>query len=167
MTSPAQNATAVQGQNLAHCGFDSFEIGLLSCLRHFLTSLSDPESQAWQTAYLTAAERWGETIGFGAAQAILKVVRATLDIRTAGLIFNDPLEIDARDYVTEDEYMLIAMLHHMRRDNTTKARTAVDALTHGRMDPYVIRAGLSLARRFPHGQSGQMPARRPLLRVVR
>ncbi|WP_415918955.1 hypothetical protein [Tateyamaria sp. SN6-1] len=59
----------------------------------------------------------------------------------------------------------MTMLHHMRRDNTDKARDAVELLTHGRMDPDVIRTGLALAARFSAGAPA-LSAKRPALRVV-
>lgn len=152
---------------LSQCRFDTFETGLLPVLRHFLTSFASPELQAWQFAYTTAAERWGDSIGLAAAQALLPIIRALLCARPDGLAFQDPLCLDARDSVTEDETLVLEMLHHMRRDDTPMARDTVEVLTHGRMDPDVIRAGLSFARRFPAASAGQRTvANPPSLRVV-
>jgi hypothetical protein len=57
------------------------------------------------------------------------------------------------------------MLHHMRRDHTAKARDAVEALTHGQMNPDLIRASLSFADRFPSGARQRLRGT-PALRVV-
>ncbi|WP_054462318.1 hypothetical protein [Phaeobacter sp. 11ANDIMAR09] len=149
------------------CDLDEFETGLLPVLRHFMLSLTRPESQSWQFAYKIAAERWGETLGLPVAQSLFKLVQFTLKARRAGFDAIDPLALDERDFVTRDEQALLQMLHHMRRDDTPRAREAVANVTGCTMDPDVIRAGLSFADRFPAGpvarsQRGQ----RPELRVV-
>ncbi|MEM9639014.1 MAG: hypothetical protein AAGA94_15295 [Pseudomonadota bacterium] len=146
-------------------GCDSFERGLLAVARHFLNAFEDPKSQAWQHGYTVAVERWGETIGFPAAHAMSKLIRALLRGRADGISFFDPLCVEARTRVSADEALLMKMLHHMRRDQTSPARDAVEALTLGRMDPDVIRAGLSLASRFSAGCPAAS-VQRPSLRVV-
>ena len=167
MTPPALQTAEAPVLPLSQCRFDAFEAGLLPVLRHFLTSFASPELQTWQFAYTTAAERWGDSLGLAAAQALLRVVRALLSARPGGLTFQDPLCLDARDSVTEDERLVLEMLHHMRRDDTPPARDTVEVLTDGRMDPDVIRAGLSFARRFPAGPAGHRTADSPpSLRVV-
>ena len=91
--------------------------------------------------------------------------REVLALRQGDFAFNDPLDLDTRDLLTADEAQFIAMLHHMRRDETGKARDAVDALTRGQMDPDLIRAGLSFADRFPSGARHRLRGT-PDLRVV-
>lgn len=149
-------------------GFDEFETALVPVLRHFMTAFTRPDSQAWQFAYSIAAERLGENIGLSAAQAMLKLLRALFQRHPEGVSFRDPLDKAKRDTLTRDEATIIAMLHHMRRDNTAPARQALYDLTDGRMDPGVIRAGLSFARRF-HSGPGPAPTydTRPRLRLVR
>lgn len=150
---------------LAAHGFDDFEAGLLPVLRQFLLSYETPESQAWQRAYMVAAERWGEAIGLPAAQALMKLLRAVLDSRDGQFSFTDPFDLDLRGTVTLDEAALLRMLHHMRRDQTAGAREAVADVTGGQMDPHVIRAGLAFAHRFSAGRAAARPET-PRLRVV-
>lgn len=138
---------------LGALGLDEFERGLLPVLRHFLLSYEQPEGQAWQQAYLIAAERWGEALGLPAALAAMKLVRAVLESRDGVFCFVDPFDLENRDTASADEAALLRMIHHMRRDETSLAREAVADVTLGRMDPHVIRAGLSLANRFSKGQS--------------
>lgn len=167
MTHPARQDYTAPLLPLAHCGFDAFETGLLAVLRHFLASFAYPEGHGWQLAYGTAAERWGDNIGLPAAHELLGIVRAVLSARPEGLWFQDPLCVNTRDSATADERAFLGMLHHMRRDATPRARTAVEALTEGRMDPDVIRTGLCFARRFPAATMARpAPADRPHLRVV-
>ncbi|MEQ3710436.1 MAG: hypothetical protein ABNH38_17630 [Tateyamaria sp.] len=146
-----------------HLGFDPFEAGVLAVTRHFMTSFDAPNLQAWQAGFKIAVERWGENIGLSAAYSVLKLVKALRDVRS-DFDYHDPLCTDARVWATADEAQLMRMLHHMRRDQTNDARDALDVLTKGRMDPQVIRAGLTLAARFGAGVPRRGP--RPAFHVV-
>ncbi|MEK0164748.1 MULTISPECIES: hypothetical protein [Phaeobacter] len=166
-TMPAETA-------LAELGLDPFEVALLPQLRHFTTCLREPQSQAWQHACCSAAERWGESFGLGVAHALFKVVRCLHDLRGELYQGHDALTLSTRASVTADEAACLRMLHHMRRDNTPAARDAVADLTGGWMDPHVIRAALSFAHRFPAGKTDPAPrsqpateSARPRLRIVR
>ena len=150
-------------------GCDSFERGLLAIARHFLSAFEDPKSQAWQHGYTVAVERWGETIGFPAAHAMSKLIRALLRGRADGISFFDPLCVEARTRVSADEALLMKMLHHMRRDQTARARDALGALTGSRMSPDLIRASLTFSNSYATNigyRSGSVHAQTPL-RVVR
>lgn len=149
---------------LEDLGFDDFESGVLAVSRYFLLSYDDPQTHSWHTAFAVAIERWGPDIGLAVAYAVSKLIHV-LCVARPDFRFCDPFSAEARDRVTPDEARLMRMLHHMRRDQTPDARTAVEALTLGQMDPYVIRAGLSLAARFGCGAQVRQ-ARRPDLRVV-
>jgi len=146
-------------------GFDPFETRLVSIMRHFVTAANAPGSQAWHRAFIIAAENWGEAHGLAVAHTLWPVVREVLELRSGDFTSNDPLDLDTRDLLSADEAQFIAMLHHMRRDDTAKARDAVEALTHGQMDPDLIRAGLSFADRFPSGARQRLRGA-PALRVV-
>ncbi|MEL6171272.1 MAG: hypothetical protein AAFR02_04570, partial [Pseudomonadota bacterium] len=72
-------------------------------------------------------------------------------------------------FVSEDERILLTMLHHMRRDQTARARDALGALTGSRMSPDLIRASLTFSNRYAADvafRSGTAHAQTPL-RVVR
>ncbi|CUH88267.1 hypothetical protein PH5382_02200 [Phaeobacter sp. CECT 5382] len=163
-TSPSQDPSApqVSWMPLTFCGLDDFEEGLLPLLRHFLTSLKAPERQSWQYAYKIAAERWGEVLGLRVAQALFKLIDRAVKARGEPLEFLDPLAPDERGFVTRDEFSILRMLHHMRRDETPMAREAVALVTGDTMDPEVIRAGLSFAHRFPVGLPQRAAAPSPL-----
>ena len=144
-------------------GFDVFETGVLAVARHLFLSFVVPEQLRWQTACGIAVERWGANVGLPVAYAVFKLVRALDDARD-DFAFHDPACLEMRDRVTDDEALMMQMLHNMRRDETPDARDAVEALTHGQMDPDVIRYGLTLAMRF--GRGARVPTSRPALRVV-
>ncbi|NIZ13647.1 hypothetical protein [Phaeobacter sp. HF9A] len=147
-------------------GFDPFETRLIAVMRHFLTTAAAPGSQAWHRGFVVAAETWGETHGLAVAYALWPVVRELLALRGGDVAYKDPLDLDLRDFLSPDEAQFIAMLHHMRRDETPEARDAVEALTRGRMEPALIRAGLSFADRFPSGARNRLRGT-PELRLVR
>ncbi|MEP2715080.1 hypothetical protein [Pseudophaeobacter sp.] len=133
-----------------------------------MMSLTRPERQAWQFAYKIAAERWGESLGLPVANALFKLVQFTTKARRIEFEALDPLQIEERAFVTRDEQAFLQMLHHMRRDETAKAREAVANVTGCTMDPDVIRAGLSFADRFPAGEMRpKTTPGRPTLRLVR
>ncbi|MEM9576932.1 MAG: hypothetical protein AAF999_07945 [Pseudomonadota bacterium] len=148
---------------------DAFERALLPVLRHHLNDYADPRLASGHRAFVVAVERWGEPIGLSVAFHLQKLVRAILQCRPEGLEFHDPLCLDSKEAVTDDERLLIDMLHHMRRDQTARARDRVYQITDGRMDPDVIRTGLQFAQRFACGVSGEMRPRaaKPILKVVR
>ncbi|MEO0945541.1 MAG: hypothetical protein AAFY06_11975 [Pseudomonadota bacterium] len=154
-------------QRVSCLGLDEFERGVLKVIRQFLVAHESPETQAWHHAFLISVERWGEAVGLAAAHGLSKFVKAVLRFRADGLVFQDPLSTQARDYATDDEALMMAVLHYMRRDQTSYARDAVAALTMGQMDPDVIRTGLCFASRFAAGSGrGDTRSRAAELRVV-
>ncbi|SDW97028.1 hypothetical protein SAMN05444358_10274 [Ruegeria halocynthiae] len=142
-------------QTIDSFAFDSFEKGILIVARHHLDALRCPESQAWHLAYSIAAERWGDRIGFPAAHLLARFLKHVSLCRDGVLGHIDPFCEHSRDLIALDEVELLYVVHFMRRDNTSAARNAVEDLTRGRMDPDVIRSGLTFANRFPAGAEPQ------------
>ncbi|WP_147112472.1 hypothetical protein [Tateyamaria sp. syn59] len=147
---------------LQELALDPFEAGVLAVARYLFCAEVEPERRTWFVAFSVAGERWGPDIGLPVAFAVAKLVRALHDVR-ADFAFHDPYGPESRVQATGDEVLMMRMLHHMRRDETADARDAVEALTRGCMDPYVIRSALALAGRFGTGTPVRQP---PALRVV-
>lgn len=148
-------------------GCDAFEIGLLPVLRHLCVSARAADPKSWSRAFDIAVEHQGEAIGLSAAHGLNKVVLALFACREEGVDLQDPLCLDAKRDITDDEVQLLSMIHHMRRDNTAAARSAVAFVTRGRMDPELIRNGLAFAKRFPAGMGRHARVvGRPKLSVV-
>ena len=148
-------------------GCDAFEIGLLPVLRHLCLSAQAADPKSWSRAFDIAVERQGEAIGLPAAHGLNKVVLALLACRDEGGDLKDPLCPDAKRDITDDEVQLLSMIHHMRRDNTAAARSAIAFVTRGRMDPELIRNSLAFANRFPAGLGRHARVvERPKLSVV-
>jgi len=150
---PRPDALAVQDLQL-----DDTAKGLLSLTRHFMTSFAEPASQAWQMAFATAQERWGEIEGPQMAMTCLAMLQSVRRIRAATFHYSNPLCLSCRDYLTPDEADMMALLQAMRRDRTAASRDYLARLTGGRMDPAVITHALALAKRM-----GPAPALRPSL----
>lgn len=123
---------------------DPVSRNLLPILRHFVEALQTPSSAGWRVAYATAVEIWGEARGLAIAHRMQAFVAAVLQNRPVPLHCNPPPDIDARDTLTEDETLMIALLRHMRADQTASARMTVQALAAGRTPSAVVRAGLVL-----------------------
>ncbi|MBL4916841.1 hypothetical protein [Szabonella alba] len=134
---------------VASLGLDEFETGLLAVLRHFLTAFSRPESQAWQSAFRVATERWDLAGGPQIAMGLLPVLQALRGARRQDFIFTDPLCIQCRMQATGCEAAFMRMVQAMRRDRTDIARGAVLELTGGRMEAGLVQAGLAFAARWP------------------
>lgn len=139
-------------------GLDDFETGLLAVLRHFLTAYARPESQAWQSAFQIAAERWGQARGPQIAMSLLPVLQALRGARRGDFAFANPLCLICRDHATGTEAAFMGMIQAMRRDRTAQARAAVLILAEGIMDPGLIQAALAFAARFP---ADEAPAPQP------
>lgn len=149
------------GKAIGELGLDDFEHGLLIVLRYIFR----PEG-ADCTPYLIAVERWGEEVGLPVAYRLINLA-AALNHCKSDLKFKDPLCLDQRVSATRDEVLVLLMLHHMRRDQTSAARHCIEELTGGRMDPHLIRIGLSFAFRFSCGAQGPRKlAQSPKLYVV-
>lgn len=148
-------------------GCDDFEIGLLPVLRHLCVSTESADPKSWARAFDIAVERFGETIGLPATHGLNKIVLALFACHAGGPEVKDPLCPKAKRDITDDEVQLLSMIHHMRRDNSAAARSAVAFVARGRLDPLLIRTGLTFANRFPAGLGRHARvAGRPRLSVV-
>jgi len=160
MTGPHQpDATIPRAADTLRC--DLFERALLPVARHFLAALQHPGHTGWHSGYALAAETWNESPGLSVAHHLQRLLRAVWTCRGGRFAYHPP-ETDQK--VTEDERLLIAMLHHMRRDRPREARNCAEVLTAGTLDPEVVRAGLRFATRFSVG--AQTRPHRPNLSVV-
>lgn len=167
--SMVENTDAVDRpiEALRTIGCDEFEFGVLAVLRHIMLGLFEGDPRGWARGQDIAVERWGEAVGLPTAYLLNKVALALADSREDGPDMMDPLCTEARLKMTDDEMQIMSMLHHMRRDKASGARSAVAFVTRGRMDPELIRAGLGFAHRFPAGvKLTHRQVRKPKLSVV-
>lgn len=154
------------------CDLDPTCRALLPVLRHILTTLDLPASQAWRLAFSSAVHTWGEARGLALAHRTQNFVIALAGSRSAAFDYSDPLDPIERDQLTGDEKGILALLTGLRREQEHIALDALEALTGGRVEASVLRAGVELAQMLdPMGgddSSGgpEGSSRRPLLRLV-
>lgn len=160
-------ATAAADELLSTLGCDSFEEGLLPIVRHLIFGLRGRCPGPLYRAQTIAVERWGEAIGLPVAHYMTALLSALLEVRSDGFQTRDPCPLETRGTATQDEALVLTLIHQMRRDQTPKARETVLRLSAGTMDPDVIRAGLSCAARFPAGNGPALTrTATPRLQVV-
>lgn len=145
---------------------DSFELGLLPIIRHFLMSLTGQRPDAWFLAYAIAAERLGERIGFPVAHGLAGITERSIELLDTHPPFKDPLSADNRSVATEYEAAFLEMMHHMRRDQTQQARAKAAIVMQNREDPGFIRACLAFARRHRVGDPAQPADVPPGLKII-
>lgn len=145
---------------------DSLDAGLLAVARHFMVTLAQPANQSWHSALTIATERWGAERGPQIAMALFALLQALERARPAPLRHCDPLCLAQRARITPEEAALLALLRAMARDLTAEARRQVAALTGGRLDPGVIRAGLAVARLLPRSTQPVLHSRHRGLALV-
>src|SRR5690606_10456796 len=100
---PLDHTSPLEAIPVESLGIDRFEAGLLSVLRHFMTSFAKPESQAWQHAHAVACERWGVVRGPQIAHALLAVIQTLRQERRREFRFTGPLCLECRKLCTKDE----------------------------------------------------------------
>ncbi|MEM9394640.1 MAG: hypothetical protein AAGA38_12320 [Pseudomonadota bacterium] len=146
--------------SLPRVEFDDFERDVLVVTRELFATFATPALQSWGKAFSIAEDIWGETAGLVVAQKLQKLVRATLESRRYDFDFHDPFSSSAHGGMTRDETNFLQMLHYMRRDNISEARKAAEAVSLGKMDPYVLRASLAFADRFMCPKQEEAPIER-------
>ncbi|MCF2905403.1 hypothetical protein L0666_10405 [Octadecabacter sp. CECT 8868] len=117
---------------------------LLPVLRHHLAALQGASPLSWRLAFSVAEERWGEGRGLALAHRSQVFLSALLASRCVPLQCVDPLDIDERHTLTEDEFILMRALSGMREDNAPLARDLISDLTGGRVTAATVKAGLTL-----------------------
>ena len=139
---------------------------LLPVLRYFLSALQSPDGQSWRFAYSAAAEIWGEARGLAVAHRTQNFLSALLKSRPVPLRHADPLCLEARAELTEDECLLMALLTRMRADETAQARDMLAALTGGRIAAAAVRTGLELSAVLDAPSGKRRGRQAPVLRAV-
>lgn len=146
---------------------DSEQQALLPVLRHLLVALQGSDALSWRVAFQIAVERWGEGRGLALAHRAEVFLSAVLAARIVPFTLSDPMCLEDRRIVTEDEANILRLLSAMRSESTPKARDLLFDLTNGRPTAASVQAGLALATLLEGGQTAviRRPAA-PLLRAV-
>lgn len=123
---------------------DPVEQSLLPVFRYFLLSFQDNDGQGWRLAFSVAAETWGEARGLAIAHRAQTFLSALLQNRAVPFQSADPLCLKERAEVTKDEADLLALLSHMRADETGAARNILRNLVGERCHSATVKTGLQL-----------------------
>ena len=140
---------------------------VLPIVRHFLNALSQPNSFGWRIAQTIAVGTWGEARGLAIAYDTQKFLTALLLYRKVPLSFNDPLNLELRDQLQNDEVAILNLLIAMQADKTAQARVCVLYLTQGQMRADVVKSALILAKRLEFNTSNLNTRKRPTLRIIK
>ena len=140
---------------------------VLPIVRHFLDALLHPNSFGWRIAQTIAVGTWGEARGLAIAYDTQKFLTALLLYRKVPLSFNDPLNLELRDQLQNDEVAILNLLIAMQADKTAQARVCVLYLTQGQMRADVVKSALILAKRLEFNTSNLNTRKRPALRIIK
>jgi hypothetical protein len=124
---------------------DPVNAAMLPIMRHHLTALQGDDPLAWRHAFHVAVERWGEGRGLALAHRAQVFLSALLACRLVPLNIADPLDLDRRVFLTDDEQHLMVLLSAMREDDAPCARDLLSLLSGGRVTAAIVQAGLSFA----------------------
>lgn len=139
---------------------------VLPVMRHFLDAFSEPETFAWRTGYSIAIQRWGEARGLAIANAVQVFLVSVLSKRPVPLQYNDPLDVEARQTLTQDEADLLVLLEQLRQDSARPARETIAKLTGGHVRASIVQAGLKLSQLLGPDTHVRSSQPRPKLRCV-
>ena len=145
---------------------DPVNHAILPIFRYFLNAFLSPQTQGWRLGFATAVGTWGDARGLAIANAAQNFIAAVLRGRPVPIKYHDPLNLDQRTHTTTDEKELLAIIKHMRNDDTAQARDAISRLTHGQVKANIVREGLVLASHFQATGSLQKLRKPITLRAV-
>ncbi|WP_049834649.1 hypothetical protein [Octadecabacter temperatus] len=117
-------------------------------------------------AFSLAEQRWGEGLGLAMAHRSQVFLSALLACRNVPLHGFDPLDIDERQNLTEDEAILMSILSAMCDDNTAQARHLIARVAKNRVTAETVKAGLSLAHLLGSPSTSIRRPQAPKLRAV-
>lgn len=132
-------------------GCDAFEQALLPLVRDVMHTCRDPEAPSWHVAYGVAASVWGARTGLPLAHGLAQIAQALLRVkgeRLRMLTTADPAHVTA---VTDDERLLLLLLHQLRRNHINAGHDFLLDLTEGEMDDELMALALDFARRHSCG----------------
>lgn len=132
-------------------GCDDFECALLPLLRDLMATCRNPDGPSWIPVYGAAAKRFGVRTGLPLADGLARIATALLRVRGARLHMLAGADTDHAAAVTQDERLLLLLLHLLRRDHVGAAGDFLFELTDGGMDEDLMASAVDFARRHSCG----------------
>ena len=130
---------------------DSFEKELLPVVRRLVRILQTNEAAGLSRTYDRAVHQWGDPIGLSIVHLLQRLLSELTKCRGSSLECFYPRDRAELQYISQDEYNLLAMLHQMRCGKTSCARCFAEELTHGNVGSKAIGIGWSFAERYGLG----------------
>ncbi|MEL6464794.1 MAG: hypothetical protein AAFQ58_07480 [Pseudomonadota bacterium] len=154
---------------LADLPCDSFEEALLPIIRRLVRTLQTNDAAGYCRANDRAVEQWGDPMGLSIAHLLRKLVSELAKCRGSPLECFYPKDRAELHYISHDEYNLLTMLYHMRRNETAYVHYLTEELTHGKVGSKAVKAGWTFAKRYSAGaiSSENHGSSNAKLRVVR
>ncbi|MDX8355736.1 hypothetical protein [Cognatiyoonia sp. IB215182] len=131
---------------------DPFEQSLVPIIRRLVRTLGKQDAIGCCQAYDRAIEKWGDPIGLSIAHLMQKLITELTKCRGAPLTCFYPRERAELVFVSHDEFNLLKMLHHMRREDFNRASQPAEYLMFGKRAPKVMRAASTFAQRYKVAQ---------------
>lgn len=130
---PSPHLSNAEGDVSAY-GFDTQELKMLALCRRLFEAMSGQDQQIWAAAYRLAGQHYGG----GGAERILgytvDVIEAMRALRSSPFIYGRDGCACCRNKLTQEERLLIASFHNMRRGKRSRAYVQAMLLVEGR-DP--------------------------------
>jgi hypothetical protein len=139
---------------------------VLPIIRHHLDALQGDNPLAWRISFQLATERWGEARGLALAHRAQVFLSNILACRPVPMETSDPLDVDQREKMTQDERKLMDLMTAMRSDQIASARELLAHLTGGRVTAQAVNSALSFAMLLETPQSTIRRPAPPKLREV-
>lgn len=133
---------------LAALPCDTFERQLVPVLRRLVRTYQKKDTLAFFRTYDRAVQLWGEPIGLSIVHLLQKLILEFTKCRGEPLECFFPSDRTQLDVVSRDEYNLIAMLHHMRRNEIKSACQFADDLANGSASSKALQQSLNFSKRF-------------------
>lgn len=159
-----KNLILTEPSLLADLPCDQLEKELLPVVRRLVRTLQTNDASGLSRTYDRAVHQWGDPIGLSIAHLLQRLLSELTKCRGAALECFYPRDRAELQYISQDEYNLLAMLHHMRRDETSCARCFAEELTHGNVGSKAVRTGWTFAKRY---SPGAIPSARNTRKSVR
>jgi hypothetical protein len=127
MAGPADNRHSKNAaRDIQAYGFDREDLALLSTSRHIFDGLTHPDRGGWKRARVVCAQHYGAEAAEQVLSATVDVIEAMRCLRTSAFTYGREDCACCRYKLTQEERLLIAAFHNLRRRK--RSRSFVQAL---------------------------------------
>jgi hypothetical protein len=146
MKNPIQNSTnadTAAGQHLKAFGFDVQELQMLALCRRLFEAMSGPERGVWSSARSLAEAQHGAAAAERIMTLTIDVINAMRTLRSSPFTYGREGCACCCNLLTQEERLLIATFHNLRRRKKSRAYVQAMLLTEGR-DPARLLVALEM-----------------------